>query len=138
MLRLRSLFVLAAVAAATAAVGSAAAAPGVRLVSPPHGFHFWHGGERQAVWRNREGDRDAWRRDRRDRGDFVGSLGGGDESGPEAAESAPFVSTPIFIDVTFAPAADPAPVERSPGPKIIEVGHSAPPRGRLPVVIYGD
>jgi hypothetical protein len=127
---------LAAVAAATAAaLGSAAAAPGVRLVSPPHGFHFWHGGERQTVWRNREGERGDRRRNR---GDFLDALGGADESGSEEAGSALHVSTPVFVDVTFAPAADPAPVERASGPKIIEVGHSARPRGRLPLVIYGD
>jgi hypothetical protein len=129
--------IISALAAALAAapLASAAAAPGVRLVSPPHVFQPWHGGERGAVWRNREGERDAWRRDR---GDFVGAVGGEDEFGPEEAPSPLFLSAPIFVDVTLAPGAELAPAESAPGPKLIEIGRGAPRHGHLPLVIYGD
>lgn len=134
---MRVLLTVSALAVALATL-PAAAAPGVRVVSPPHVFQPWHGGERRAVWRNREGDRDAWRRDRRDRGDFVGSVGEAAEPESEAAPSPLFLSAPVFVDVTLAPAAGPAPVESVGGPKIIEIGQSAPPRRPLPLVIYGD
>ena len=138
---MRVLLTVSALAVALAGA-PAAAAPVARIVSgPPVFHHFWQGGERHALWRNREGDRYAWRRDHRDRrdgGNFAGSAGEADEFGPEAAGSALFVSTPVFVDVTLAPAAGPAPVEWVPGPKIIEVGRSAPPRRPLPLVIYGD
>jgi hypothetical protein len=39
--------------------------------------------------------------------------------------------------VTFAPAGGPQ-REWSDGPKLIEIGRSAPPRGHLPLVVYGD
>ena len=57
--------------------------------------------------------------------------------GLKSAPSPFVVSAPVFVNVTFAPAAGP---QRgwTDGPKIIEIGRSAPPRGRLPLVIYGD
>ncbi len=116
-----------AVALAAAPV---AAAPVVRIVSGPPGFHQpWPGGDHD-FWR--------WRRH-----NFIGPVGPivgeAAEPGPEQAPSALFLSAPVFVDVTLAPGAGPAaPVEWAPGPKLIEIGQSAPPRGRLPLVIYGD
>jgi hypothetical protein len=128
-----------AVALAAAPLAWAAAAPGVRLVSPPHVFQPWHGGERHAFWRNGDGDRDFGRRHRRD---FIGPVapvfGEAAEPGPDEAPSPLFLSAPVFIDITLAPGAGPAPVESVGGPKIIEIGQSAPPRRPLPLVIYGD
>jgi len=115
-----------AVALATAPV---AAAPVVRIVSGPPGFHQpWPGG-----------DRDFGRRHRHD---FIGPVapvfGATAEPGPEEAPSALFLSAPVFVDVTLAPGVGPAPVEWAAGPKLIEIGQSAPPRRPLPLVIYGD
>ncbi len=115
-----------AVALAAAPV---AAAPVVRIVSGPPGFHQpWPGGVHD-FWR--------WRRR-----DFIGPVapvfGATAEPGPEQAPSALFLSAPVFVDVTLAPGAGPAPVEWAPGPKLIEIGQSAPPRRHLPLVIYGD
>jgi hypothetical protein len=39
--------------------------------------------------------------------------------------------------VSFAPAVGPQ-RDWSDGPKLIEIGRRAPPRGRLPLVAYGD
>jgi hypothetical protein len=116
-----------AVAVAAAPVASAAAAPVVRPLAPPV-FQPWHGG-----------DRDFGRRHRHD---FIGSVGPivgeAAESEPEEAPSPLFLSAPVFVDVTLAPAVGPAPVEWASGPKLIEIGQSAPPRRPLPLVIYGD
>jgi hypothetical protein len=126
-----------AVAAAPAA--AAAAAPAVRPLSAPTVFQPWHGGERHAFWRDRYGDGDFGRRHRHD---FIGPIG---LVGPEVDEAAepeealsPFVvSAPVFVNVTLAPSAGPPP-GWSAGPKLIEIGRSAPPRRPLPLVIYGD
>jgi hypothetical protein len=125
-----------AVALAAAPV---AAAPVVRIVSGPPVFHQpWPGGERHAFWRDHDGDH-AFRRHRHD---FIGPVGPivGEAAEPEseAAPSPLFLSAPVFVDITLAPAAGPAPVESVGGPKIIEIGQSAPPRRPLPLVIYGD
>ncbi len=115
-----------AVALAAAPV---AAAPVARIASGPPVFDQpWHGGGHD-FWRYR-------------RHDFIGPVGAivgeAAEPGPEQAPSALFLSAPVFVDVTIAPAAGPAPVEWAPGPKIIEIGQIAPPRGHLPLLIYGD
>jgi hypothetical protein len=106
-----------------------AAAPVVRIVSGPPVFHQpWPGGERHAFRRHRQ--------------DFIGPVGPivGEAAEPEPEEAPPslFLSAPIFVDVTLAPAAGPAAVEWAAGPKLIEIGRSAPPRRPLPLVIYGD
>ncbi len=121
-----------------APVASAAAGPVVRLGPAP--IVFAHGpGERHAFWRDRDGDHDFWRH--RHRQDFVGAVGPvvGDtvEPGPETAPSPFVVSAPIFVNVTFAPAAGPQ-LDSTDGPRLIVIGRSAPPHGRLPLVIYGD
>jgi hypothetical protein len=107
----------------------AAAAPAVRPLSPTPGFQPWHSG----------GDYDVW--GRRHRHDFVGAfgpiVGEASEPGPESAPSPFVVSAPVFVNVTFAPAAGPQPGWTE-GPKLIEIGQSAPPRRRLPLVVYGD
>jgi len=126
-------------ALAVALAPPAAAAPVVRIAPGPPVFHQpWPGGERHAFWRDHDGDHAFWRH----RHDFIGPVapvfGAAAEPGPEAAPSPLFVSAPVFVNVTFAPAAGPAPVESAPGPKIIEIGQSAPPRRPLPLVIYGD
>ena len=138
MLRLRSFVILAAVAAASAAtLASAAAGPGLRMVSRPPVLLPWHGGERHALWRNHEGDRDAWRRDRSDRSDLLGSVGDATEPGPKAPPSPFVVAAPVTVNVTFAPAGG-SPPDWSDGPKLIEIGRSAPPRRHFPLVVYGD
>jgi hypothetical protein len=135
-----SLIVSAFVAALAAApLASAVAAPVVRPFAPPVVLHGT-GGERHAFWRDHGGDHDLWRHRRRD--EFLGPVGPivgeASEPGTEAAPS-PFVaSAPVFVNVTFAPAAGPASAEWAPGPKLIEIGRRAPPRGRLPLVVYGD
>jgi hypothetical protein len=88
-----------------------AAAPVVRIVSGPPVFHQpWPGGERHAFRRDHDGDHAFWRH----RHDLIGPVGPivGEATEPEPEE---------------APAAGPAPVEWVPGPKIIEIGRSAPP-----------
>jgi hypothetical protein len=79
-----------------------------------------------------DGDHDFWRH----RLDFVGEAV---EPGPEPTQSpSPFgVSAPVFVNVSFAPAVGPQ-RDWSDGPKLIEIGRRAPPRGRLPLVAYGD
>jgi hypothetical protein len=117
-----------AAALAAAPGATAAAAPIVRLFSPPSVFQPWHGG-----------DRDFGRRHRHD---FIGPvapvIGEAVEPGPAAASSPVLVSAPVFVSVTFAPGAGPAAMDPIPGPKIIEIGRSAPQRRHLPLVIYGD
>jgi hypothetical protein len=130
MLRLRSLLVLAAVAAVTAAtLAPGAAAPVVRTFSPPV-FQTWHGG----------GDHDFW--GHRHRRDFIGPVapvfGEAPQPGPATAPSPFVVSAPVFVSVTIAPAGGPAPIESTSGPQIIELGQSAPPRRPLPLIVYGD
>jgi hypothetical protein len=107
-----------------------AAAPVVRIVSGPPVFHQpWPGGERHAFWRHRH--------------DFIGPVGpivgeaAEPESEPEEALSPFVVSAPVFVNVTLAPSAGPPP-GWSAGPKLIEIGRSAPQRRPLPLVIYGD
>jgi len=123
-----------------APVASAAAGPVVRLGPAP--IVFPHGpGERHAFWRGGEGDHDFWRHHHRQA--FVGPIGGGvgeavEPSQEPAPSPSPFVvSAPVYVNVTFAPAIGPQ-REWTDGPKIIEIGRSAPPRGRLPLVVYGD
>ena len=125
-------------AAAVAPILSAWAGPVVRLGTAP--IVFPHApGERQTFWRGGEGDHDVWRHRRHD---FIGAFApivGGEavEPGPQAAPSPFVVAAPITVNVTFAPAAGP-PWGWADGPKLIEIGRSGPPRGRLPLVIYGD
>ncbi len=124
---MKTLLTVSALAVALAAA-PVAAAPVVRIVSGPPVFHQpWHGG-----------DHDFWRHRR----DFIGPVapvfGATAEPGPGEALSPLFLTAPLFVDITLAPGAGPAPVEWAPGPKIIEIGQSAPPRGHLPLVIYGD
>jgi len=132
-----TIFVLAfALAAAPAA--SASAAPVVRLGPAP--IVFPHGpGERHAFWPPGTGDHDFWRH--RHRRDFIGPVAPVFAAEPEAVPAGPsplFVSTPVVVNVILAPAGGPAAVDWPPEPKIIEVGQDAPPRGRLPLIIYGD
>lgn len=127
-----------------APIASAAAGPVVRPGPAP--ILFPHGpGERHAFWRGAgQGDQDFWRhRHRQAFGDAlgVGALGGGVGEAvapsPEPAPSPFVVSAPVFVNVTFAPAVGPQ-REWAGGPKLVEIGRSAPSRGRLPLVIYGD
>ena len=129
MLRLRSLLVLAAVAAVTAAtLAPGAAAPVVRTFSPPV-FQTWHGG----------GDHDFW--GHRHRRDFIGPVapvfGEAPQPGPATAPSPFVVSAPVFVNVTLGPAAEP-PRGWTDGPKLIVIGRGAPQHGHLPLIIYGD
>ncbi len=116
-----------AAAFAAAPLASAAAAPVVRLFSPPPVFQPWHGG-----------DRDFGRRHRHD---FIGPvgpiIGEASEPGPEAALSPFVVSAPVTVNVTIAPSTDP-PRGWTDGPKLIEIGRTSPPRRPLPLVVYGD
>jgi hypothetical protein len=77
----------------------------------------------------------------RHRHDFIGAVGPvvGEaiEPGPEAAPSPFVVSAPITVNVTLAPTAGP-PLEWTDGPKLIEIGRSAPQHRHLPLVVYGD
>jgi len=126
----------------------------------PHAFAnradeaFLRRGASDRVWRSRaEFGRDLrrgaadhdlagryyWRRDFRD------SVGGGCcdySTGPEIVAAPPavgFVSAPIVVNVAVVPAGAGDPVAATPdGPKIIEIGRPEPPRGRMPLVIYGD
>jgi hypothetical protein len=132
-MRIAQAALIAALVAAT--VASAAAGPAIR----PGPIVFPHGlGERPAFWRGGEGDHDLWRHRQRD---FIGPVGPivgeAAEPGPGAAPSPFFVSTPVTVNVTLAPAGGPPP-GWSDGPKLIEIGRSAPPPRRLPLVVYGD
>jgi hypothetical protein len=126
---------------AAAPLLSATAAPGVRLLSGPAFHQPWPSGERDASWRTGDhaGDHDFW--GHRHRHDFIGPVGPlvgqASEPGPEAAPSPFVVAAPVYVNVTFAPAAGPQPGWTD-GPKLIEIGQSAPPRRHLPLVIYGD
>ena len=122
------------------AVAPVAASPAVRIVRGPSVFHPPSpGGERHVFWRDHDGDHDFWRRHRRE---FVGPagpiFGAPAETGPENSPSPFVVAAPVFVDVAVTPAAGPAPVEWTSVPKIIEIGHAEPPRGRMPLIIYGD
>jgi hypothetical protein len=121
-----------------APVASAAAGPVVRLGPAP--VVFAHGpGERHAFWRGEAGDHDFGRR--RQRQAFFGPVGPivGETvaPGPESTPSPFVVSAPVFVNVTFAPAVGPQ-GEWTDGPKLIEIGRSAPPHGHLPLVVYGE
>ena len=129
------------VALVAAPVVSAAAGPVFRLGSAP--IVFPHApGERQTFWRGGAGDHDFWRHHHRQV--FAGLIGGGPvagaavEPGPEPTPSPFVVAAPIFVNVTFAPAVGPQRGWTDDGPKLIEIGRSAPPRGHLPLVVYGD
>ncbi len=133
---MKVLLTVSALAVALAAA-PAAATPAGRFPPPsviPHGP-----GARQALWRDHGGDHDGWRHGRGH--DFFGLIGGfGGEAiapGPEPAPSPFVVAAPVFVNVTFAPAARPQPGSAD-GPKLIEIGRSAPRRGRLPLIVYGD
>ncbi|MGA2491797.1 MAG: hypothetical protein ABSF67_02470 [Roseiarcus sp.] len=125
-------------ALAAAPVAATAAPPLVRPFAPPVVLHG-AGGERHAFWRRGDGDHDFWRHHHRQ--EFVGAVGGGVgeavEPGPEPAPSPFVVSAPVFVNVTFAPAAG-APPAWTDGPKLIEIGRRAPQHGQLPLVVYGD
>ena len=134
---MRVLQTVAILALAVAPVAATAAPALVRPSAPivwPHGH-----GERHVVWRGGEGDHDFWRH--RHRQEFVGPVGPvvGEavEPEPEAALSPFVVAAPVTVNVTLVPAAGP-PSGWTDGPKLIEIGRSAPPRGRLPLVVYGD
>jgi hypothetical protein len=116
------------------AAAPAAATPAGRFASPPvipHGPSARH-----AFWRDHGGDHNFWRR----RQAFGAAIGGFVDEAAEPEEAPPplFFSAPFFVDAALAPGAGPAPVERAPGPKLIEIGQSAPSRRPLPLVIYGD
>jgi len=124
-------------ALAAAPVAATAAPPLVRPSAPivlPHGP-----GERHAFWRGGEGDHDFWRHRRYDRfNGLVGTVvGEAAEPGPEPAPSPFVVAAPVTVNVTFAPAGG-SPPDWSDGPKLIEIGRSAPPRRHFPLVVYGD
>jgi hypothetical protein len=126
-------------ALAVAPVAATAAPPFVRQSAP---IVFAHGpGQRHAFWRGGEGDHDFWRHRRHDGfngfNGFLGGVGEAAEPGPEPSPSPFVVSAPVFVNVTFAPAGGPQ-REWSDGPKLIEIGRSAPPRGHLPLVVTGD
>jgi len=127
-----------ALALAAAPIASASAAPVVRLAPAP--IVFPHGsGERHAFGPPGDGDHDFWRH-RRHR-DFIGPVAPVFGATPEAATSAAtsvFVSNPVVVNVSFGPVGGRQAAYWPPGPKIIEVGEYAPPRGRLPLIIYGD
>jgi hypothetical protein len=116
-----------AAALAAASLTAAAAAPAVRSFSSAPVFQPWRGGDRD-VWRHRQHN-------------FIGPVGlivgEAAEPGPEAAPSPFVVAAPVTVNVTLVPAAGP-PSGWTDGPKLIEIGRSAPPRGRLPLVVYGD
>ena len=121
-------------AAAVVAAPVASAAAGPAPIVFPHGP-----GERHAFWRGEEGDHDFWRH--RHRQEFVGLVGPvvgeAAEPGPEAAPSPLVASAPLAVNVTVAPAGGPPP-DWSDGPKLIEIGCSAPPHRHFPLVVYGD
>ena len=130
---------LAAPAAATAAP------PSFRPFAPPVVLQG-AAGEPHAFWRPGDGDHDFGRH--RHRHDFIGGfapiVGEAAEPGPQSAPSpspspSPLVvAAPVFVNVTFAAGGGPAAMEPIPGPKIIEIGRSAPRRGHLPLVVYGE
>lgn len=133
---MRLLLTLSALAAALAAAPAAATTAG-RFAPPPV---IPHGpGAPQALWRDHGGDHDGWRRGHRH--DVFGLIGGfGGEAigpGPAPAPSPFVVAAPVFVNVTFGPAARPQPGSAD-GPKLIEIGRPAPSRGRLPLIVYGD
>jgi hypothetical protein len=125
-------------AVAVAPTTGVAAAPVVRLAPAPIVFPH-EPFERHAFGPPGDGVHDVWRH--RHHRDFIGPVapvfGATDESNP-ATPASVFVSTPVVVNVTLAPADGLAAVEWPPGPKIIEVGAAAPPHGRLPLIIYGD
>jgi hypothetical protein len=130
----------AALIAALVAAPVASAAAGLVVRLGPAPIVFPHGqGEHHAFWRDGDGDHDFWRH--RHRQEFFGPggavVGQAVESGPEPTPSPFVVSAPVFVNVTFTPAVGPQ-REWTDGPKLIEIGRDAPPRGRLPLVVYGD
>jgi hypothetical protein len=134
---MRVLQTAAILALAVAPVAATAAPLFVRPSAPivwPHGL-----GARHVVWRGGEGDHDFWRH--RHRQEFVGPIGPvvGEavEPEPETALSPFVIAAPVTVNVTLAPAGGPPP-DWSDGPKLIEIGRSAPPHGRLPLIVYGD
>jgi hypothetical protein len=131
-----SLTVSLVAASLAAAPVAATAAPSLgRPFAPPVVLHG-AGKVTHAFWRDHGGDHDFWRH----RQAFVGAIGGFVDEAAEPEEAPPlFFSAPFFVDAALAPPdAGPPPVESAPGPKIIEIGQSAPPRRHLPLVIYGD
>ena len=134
---MRVLQTVAILALAAAPVAATAAPPFVRPSAPivwPH-----RPSARHVVWRGGEGDHDFWRH--RHRQEFVGLVGPvvgeAAEPGPEAAPSPLVVSAPLTVNVTVAPAGGPPP-DWSDGPKLVEIGRSAPPHRHFPLVVYGD
>jgi hypothetical protein len=125
-----------AAALAALPLAAATAAPAVRPLSAAPVLQPWRGGERHAFWRNDQRDGDFRRHP-----DFLGSfcpvVDEAGEPGPEAAPAPWFVSAPVAVNVTFAPAAGPTP-GWSDGPKLIVIGRPSANRRRLPLVVYGD
>lgn len=120
--------------------GASAAPPLVRPFTAPLVTHE-AGAQRHAFWRHGGGDDGFGRHPRHD---FFGPIGPIVAATGEAAQSAvnpapsPFVvAAPIFVNVTFAPAAGPQ-REWADGPKLIEIGRQAPRHGHLPLIVYGD
>ena len=140
---MRVLLTVSALAIALAAPAAATAAPPpfFRPFAPPVVLHGAAGAP-HAFWRPGDGDHDFGRH--RHRHDFIGGfapvVGAAAEPGPQFAPSpSPLVvAAPVFVNVTFAPGGGPAAMEPIPGPKIIEIGRTAPPRGHLPLVVYGE
>ena len=120
------------------AVAPVAATPAVRIVRGPSVFHPpWPGGERHVFWRDQDGDHEFWRHRR------ANSSARPARSSASRPKPEPRFAVAVrrrragFIDVTLTPAAGPPP-EWTAGPKMIEIGHAEPPRGRMPLIIYGD
>lgn len=134
-MRVSQIVLIAAVVAAP--VASAVAGPVVRLGPAP--MVFPHApGPHQASWSHGDGDHDFGRRHHRR--DFIGPIAPvfSVTTESEAAPAPLFFSAPVFINITSGPAEGPALADWPQGPKIIEIGQSDPPRGRLPLIIYGD